>query len=55
MIPLEEYKEALGKELLEELTEEQILKVREQQDKMADLFFTMWLEDIKNKNTLTQK
>ena len=47
MIPLEEYKKALGKKLLAELSEEQILKVREQQDQMAEIFFQMWLEDRK--------
>ena len=35
MISLEEYKEAFGKELLEE----QVLRVRENQDQMAEIFF----------------
>jgi len=47
MIPLEEYKKCFSKKLLEELTEEQILKLRENQDQMAEIFFQMWLEDRK--------
>ena len=48
MIDLEEYKRILGP-LAEELTEEQILKLRDQQDQMAEIFFAMWLEQIKAK------
>lgn len=43
MIPLEEFRASLGDEA-KELTEEQILKLRENMDKMADIVFTMWLE-----------
>jgi len=50
MIPLEEYKKALGKELLQELTEEQVLKLRDQQDQMAEIFFNMWLKDKSKKS-----
>lgn len=46
MIPLKEFKSALGDEE-KNLTEEQILKLREQQDKDAGLFFYMWLKDRK--------
>jgi hypothetical protein len=49
MISLEEYKKALGEELLKELSEEQILKLRNQQEQMAEIFFTMWLEKINKK------
>lgn len=49
MIPLQAYKDASG-EVAKELTEEQIIKLWHQQDQMADIFFTMWLEDIKKKN-----
>lgn len=48
MIPLKEFKDALGDEA-KKLTEEQILKLRENMDKHAEIFFNMWLEDIKNK------
>ena len=48
MISIEEFKKALGG-LADELTEEQILKVRDQQDQMAEIFFAMWLESINKK------
>lgn len=50
MISLEDFKKALGTEV-EKLTEEQIIKLREQQDNEAEIFFNMWLENtqkIKN-------
>jgi len=48
MIVLEDYKKALGDDLLKELSEEQILELREQQDKEAEIYFNMWLDYIKN-------
>ena len=48
MIKLEEYKKILGEKLLKELSEEQILELREQQDKEAEIYFNMWLENIIN-------
>jgi len=42
---IQEFKDALGDEA-RELTEEQILKLREHQDQEAEIFFNMWLEDI---------
>ena len=50
MIPLKEFKDSLG-DKAKELTEEQILKLRKQMDKMADVFFDMWLKK-RNKKTL---
>ncbi len=46
MISLQEFKDALGDEATK-LTEEEILKLRDNMDKMADIFFTMWLEERK--------
>jgi len=46
MIPLNEFKDALGDEV-KNLTEEQILKLWHQEDQMAELLFNMWLEDKK--------
>ena len=43
MIPLQEFKNALGDEA-KNLTEEEILKLRDHQDQEAEIFFTMWLE-----------
>ena len=48
MISLDKFKEALG-DLKDELTEEEILKLRENQDQMADILFDLWLAEI-NKN-----
>lgn len=45
MIPLQEFKDSLG-ELAKELTEDQILKLREQQDQEAEILFDMWLKTI---------
>ena len=48
MISLEEYKKALGP-LAQKLSEAEILKAREIQDKMAEILFYSWLEEV-NKN-----
>jgi hypothetical protein len=47
MISLEEFKKALGP-LVNKLTNEEILKLREQQDQEAEIYFNMWLENIRN-------
>jgi len=46
MIPLEDFKKLLPDE---NLTEEQILKVRQQMDDMAEIFFGMWLKERNKK------
>lgn len=48
MISLEEYKKALGP-LAQKLSEEEILKAREIQDKLAEIMFDMWLKEINKK------
>lgn len=48
MISLEKFKEALG-DLKNELSEEEILKLRDNQDQEAEIMFTMWLEELKKK------
>ncbi len=48
MIPLKEFKNALGDEV-NNLTEEEILKLRENQDKMTEIMFNMWLEERNKK------
>lgn len=48
MISLEEYKKALGP-LVQKLSEEEILKAREIQDKMAEIMFYTWREEINKK------
>lgn len=44
MISLEEYKIALGEDL-KDLTEEQVLKLRDQHDQMAEIFLKMWIDE----------
>lgn len=46
MIPLDEYIKALG-DTAKGFTEEQILKLRENQDHMAEIMFNMWTEEKK--------
>lgn len=48
MISLEEFKESLGT-LRSELSEEEILKLRENMDKMADILFNSWLKELNKK------
>lgn len=43
MIALADFKKALGT-LTEELSEEEILKLRDNQDQMAEIFFNLWLD-----------
>ncbi len=45
MIGLEEFKKSLGS-LKDQLSEEEILKLRENQDKMAEILFNSWLDKI---------
>ena len=51
MIELSEYKKALGA-LVDELSEEEILKLRDNQDQIADIFFDLWLEHSKQVNNI---
>jgi len=44
-----EYIKSLGS-LAQKLTEEEILKAREIQDKMAEILFYSWLDKIKKNN-----
>lgn len=49
MIDLNNFKQILIKNGTTELTEEQIIELRDKQDQMAEIFFNMWVEEIKNK------
>ncbi len=49
MINLEEFKKSLGS-LTSELSEKEILKLRDQQDKEAEIFFYSWLDEINRTN-----
>ena len=48
MIPLEEYKKALGP-LAQKLSEKEILKAMEIQDKMTEILFYCWLDEVNKK------
>ncbi len=52
MIDLEKYKKALG-EVTDDLSEEEILKVRQIQDDLAEAFFAMWLESKQKKDIIS--
>ena len=47
MIDLKTYKQVLVKNGINNLSEEEIVKLRDQQDQMADIFFAMWVDKIK--------
>lgn len=47
MVGLEEFKKALG-DKAKHLSEPEILKIRELQDKLADSYFDMWLKKRNN-------
>ncbi len=47
MIDLKVYKQVLVKNRINNLSEEEILKLRDQQDQMADIFFNMWVDITK--------
>lgn len=47
MLSIEEFKKHLLKD--EKLSEEQIIKLRDDQDKMAEIIFSMWLNEIDGK------
>jgi hypothetical protein len=47
MIDLDTYKKILIKNGFINLTEEEIIKLRDQQDQMTEIFFAMWVDKIK--------
>lgn len=49
MIPLQKFKDVLGEEG-KDLTEEEILKLKDQMEKLAEVLFDMWLREINPKN-----
>ena len=50
MISLEKFKGILEKNGVKDLSDEEILKLRDQQDQMAEVFFDMWLKGAKESN-----
>ena len=53
MIDLSAFKKSLGP-LANKLSEKEILEVREHQDRLAEVFFDMWLNDTKKKKNELQ-
>lgn len=45
MVDLEKFKQSLG-DLKNKLTEKEIIELWENQDRMAEVFFLMWLETL---------
>lgn len=50
MMTLQEFKDILGAEA-KELTEEQIIKLKDNIEQTAEIFFNMWLDELKSKNS----
>lgn len=46
MISIESFKDILTKKGVENLSEEEVLKLRDHQDQMAEIFFAMWIEHL---------
>jgi hypothetical protein len=54
VINLNEYKKSLGL-IADKMTESEVLELRDLQDKEAEIFFNLWLEDVEKQKTTTQK
>jgi len=52
MISLEKFKSVLEENGVKDLSDEGVLKLRDQQDQMAEIFFDMWLAKINKKDEL---
>lgn len=50
MIPLEEYKKYLGDDLLSSMTEEEIIELKNWQEELAEVAFSMWAQEINLNN-----
>jgi hypothetical protein len=46
MIDLDTFKQTLVKNGIVDLSDEQIVKLRDQQDQMAEILFGMWIEKV---------
>jgi hypothetical protein len=54
VIDLEKYKKSLGS-MADKMSESEILELRDLQDKEAEIFFNLWLEDVEKQKTTAQK
>ncbi len=46
MIDIDTFKQTLVKNGIVDLSEEQIVKLRDQQDQMAEILFGMWIDKV---------
>lgn len=51
MIDFNTYKQILIKNGINNLSEDEIIHLQDQQEQMADIFFSMWVDKIKNDKT----
>jgi len=52
VIDLNTFKQTLIKNGITDLSEEQIIKLRDQQDKEAEIYFNLWMDSIQNKTNV---
>lgn len=52
MIKLEDFKKILIKNGITNLSEQQIIELRDNQDQMAEILFNLWVDSIKNKSII---
>ena len=52
MISLEKFKSVLEENGVKDLSDADVLKLRDQQDQMAEVFFDMWLTKINKTDEL---
>ena len=52
MIDLETFKQTLAKNGITDLSEEQIIKLRDQQDQEAEIYFNLWMDSLQNKTNV---
>ena len=53
MIPLSEFKKALGP-IADQLTDDEIKKIRDLQDRLADIIFDRWIKEKSKQKNRTQ-
>lgn len=51
MIDLKSYKQLLEKNGISELSDEEVLRLRDHQDQLAEVFFALWVDAIKKQKS----
>lgn len=52
MIDLLTFKQTLAKNGINNLSDEEIVKLRDQQDQEAEIYFAMWMDSIQDKTNV---